>query len=66
MSNETVIYQIQALGRCGVWDADHIDSDPDATNFSTLAEAEAELENLVTIQGRNRGTLRIREIARTN
>lgn len=66
MSNETIIYQIQALGRCGVWDSCNVDSDPYATDFNTLAEAEAELANLVNIQGRDRATLRIREIAPAN
>ena len=61
-NNDTVIYQIQALGRHGVWDSCNVDSDPDATDFSTLAEAEAELENLVNIQGRDRATLRIMEV----
>lgn len=58
----TTIYEIQALGTYGIWDAENIDSDPYATQFRTLAEAEQELENLVVIQGRNRDTLRIREI----
>lgn len=66
MSNEAIIYQIQALGRGGVWNADNIDSDPYATDFNTLADAEAEVENLVNIQGRDRATLRIREIASAN
>lgn len=56
------IYEIQALGRHGIWDAEYIDSDPYATKFSTLEEAEQELDNLVVIQGRDRDTLRIREI----
>lgn len=58
----TTIYQIQALGNNGIWDAEYIDSDPYATQFATLAEAEAELENLVNIQGRDRAELRIREV----
>ena len=62
----TTIYEIQALGTCGIWDADHIDSDPYATQFATLAEAEEEIENLVSIQGRDRDELRIREIAPAN
>lgn len=62
MSNETIIYQIQALGYHNVWDSCNVDSDPDATDFNTLAEAEAELENLVNIQGRDRATLRIMEV----
>ena len=62
MSNETIIYQIQALGHHSVWDSCNVDSDPDATDFNTLAEAEAELENLVNIQGRDRATLRIMEV----
>jgi hypothetical protein len=61
MTTDT-IYEIQALGRHGIWDAEYIDSDPYATKFSTLEEAEQELDNLVVIQGRDRDTLRIREI----
>lgn len=56
------IYEIQALGSHGIWDVEYIDSDPYATQFRTLAEAEQELDNLVVIQGRNRDTLRIREV----
>jgi len=56
------IYEIQALGAHGIWDAEYIDTDTDATQFRSLADAERELDNLVVIQGRNRDTLRIREI----
>jgi hypothetical protein len=62
----TTIYEIQALGTYGIWDAENVDSDPYATQFATLAEAEEEIENLVFIQGRDRATLRIREIATAN
>ena len=56
------IYEIQALGAYGIWDAEYIDTDPYATQFLTLAEAEQELDNLVVIQGRDRDELRIREV----
>lgn len=55
----TMVYQIQALGRYGDWDSEYVDPEPYATDFNTLEEAEEELENLVTIQGRNRNELRI-------
>ena len=58
----TTIYQIQALGNDGIWDAEYIDSDPFATDFATLAEAEEEVENLIEIQGRSRETLRIKTV----
>ena len=58
-----IIYEIQALGSHGIWDAGYIDNDTDATLFRSLAEAEQELDNLIVLQGRNRDTLRIREIA---
>lgn len=62
MSN-TTIYQIQAQNSRGIWDASFVDDDPYATDFATMAEAEEELENLVTIQGLDRATLRIREVS---
>lgn len=58
-----IIYQIQSVyRRYGQWDSEYVDPDPMATDFLTLAEAEAELENLVNIQGRIRSELRIREV----
>lgn len=62
MNSDTIIYQIQALGLHGIWDSCNVDSDPYATDFNTLADAEAEVENLVNIQGRDRATLRIVEV----
>lgn len=57
------IFQIQGVYR-GQWDSEYVDPEPFATDFSTLAEAEAELENLVAIQGRIRSELRIREVSK--
>lgn len=64
MSN--TIYQIQAIDTYGIWDSGNVDSDPYATDFNTMADAEAEIDNLVNIQGIDRDTLRIREIAPAN
>lgn len=60
---EKTIYQIQAFSaRWHQWDAEYVSQDTDATNFATLEEAEAMVEELVAEGGRHPAELRIREV----
>lgn len=57
------IYQIQAFSaRWHQWDAEYVSQDTDATDFATLAEAEAAVEELIEHGRIDRDRLRIREV----
>lgn len=54
-------YEIQAQGKHGDWDAEYISGDPNATTFSTEAEAKSEIENLKRENPTHAGDYRIVE-----
>lgn len=58
----TTIYQIQARDSRNHWDSENVSPDTDATDFATLEAAEAMVEELIELGGRDRDTLRIREV----
>ena len=57
------IYQIQAFSvYWDKWDAEYVSQDTDATDFGTLAEAEAAVEELIEHGRIDRDRLRIKEV----
>lgn len=58
----TTTFEIQARDNWNHWDSENVSPDPDATHFATLEEAEAMVEELIELGGRDRDTLRIREV----